>query len=666
MVKGITVPDKNQNTPAEESTPLERRLDELMAASKGQESADDKTPAAGKAQPASAPDLPAAEVPPETESAGAGKTISVTREASPAEHVAVTPQASAEPLSPVDDDTVDPLVDDIVSHEGDELLAAKDAEIAKAFSTERPGFKDRLVELMRRWWDNRWARYGTLATLFVAIVTAGIVPDSRYFVLNTAGVRASASLTVLDSTNDLPLKNVAVTVPGQTARTNPDGVVRLHGLKLGPQPVTIERLGFAKVTRTVTFGLGSNPLGDIELQAVGTQFTFQLSDYLSGRPVKNAEISYGDDVSAQSDDKGLVVLTIGKLTDQNFDVSVRAGDYRSEKLSIEPTRTAVTKLAMVVDRKQVFVSKQSGKYDVYKTDIDGRNKQVLLAGTGIENERLALVADPTGKKAALVSTRENKRNQDGFLLQTLTIIDIEDGEVLTLDNSERIQLVGWVKDRLVYVKVKAGTSGGNPERHQLISYNINTSARLQLAAANYFTDVMIARGTVYYAASNNYQGGQSQFVSIGPDNSGRQVLVNEAVWNIARSSYDDLSLSGNDKWYAYKLGDTSAKKLATPPGNNEETRFYLDASDGGQSLWTDTRDGKGVLLMYDPAIKKDKTLATQSGLAYPLRWLSNRTVVYRIATPQETADYVLSLDGGAPKKIADVTNAAGLGAWFYY
>lgn len=575
-------------------------------------------------------------------------------------------KAAAEAKSVVEDATIDPLVDAIVSDESNELLAAKDAEIAKAFDTESRSFKDRLANVVSAWWHNRWARYGTLTVLVVGMVAAGVVPDSRYFVLNTAGVRASASVTILDSTNNLPLKNVVVTVPGQTARTNQDGVVRLSDLRLGPQVLTVERLGFAKVHRTVTFGLGSNPLGDIGLQAIGTQFTFLLTDYLSGKAVKNAEISYGDDVSAQSDDNGEVVLTIGKIGEQNLDIEVKAGGYRSEKLSIEPTRTAATRLSMVVDRKQVFVSKQSGKYDLYKIDVDGKNKQLLLAGTGIENERLALVTDPAGKKVAFVSSRENKRNQDGFLLQTLTIIDTEDGEVLTLDHSERIQLVGWVKDRLVYVKIKAGTSAGNPERHQLVSYNITTSARLQLAAANYFSDVMIAKGTVYYAATNNYQGGQSQFVSISPDNTAKQVLVNETVWNISRSTYDDLSLSGNDKWYAYKLGDTVAKKLAAPPGNSEETRFYLDASDSGHALWTETRDGKGVLLMYDPSTKKDKVLATQSGLTYPLRWLDGRTVVYRIATPGETADYALSIDGGTPRKIADVTNAAGLGTWFYY
>lgn len=653
----------NKNTNSEEVHPLERRIDELMAARDGQ------APDAAKTQPATAPGLP------DTDESAVSH-MSTPQEAAPADKGDIaavdspknSTNAAETPTLPsaVEDTSLDPLVDDIVSREGDELLAAKDAALGRAFTPNKPSIKDRIADAFSRWWDNKPARYGTLAGLMVIVVTLGVIPGSRYYLLNSAGVRATASVTILDSTNDLPLKNVVVGVPGQVARTNQDGVARFKGLKLGSQPLSIERLGFAKVERTVTLGLGSNPLGDVELRAVGTQFKFQLTDYLSGRPIKNAEISYGDDVSAQSDDKGEVILTIGKLSDRNLGLDITAGGYRSEKLTIEPTKTAVTKLTLVINRKQVFISKQRGKYDVYKVDIDGKNKQVLLAGTGIENERLALVTDPTGKKAALVSTRENKRNQDGYVLQTLTIIDIDDGDALTLDHSERIQLVGWVKDRLVYVRVKAGTSAGNPERQQLLSYNITTSAQTQLAGANSFTDVMIAKNSVYYAALNNYQGGQSQFAVVGADNTGKQVLTTDAVWNIARSSYDELNLTGNEKWFTYKLGDASAKKLATPPGNSTETRFYLDGLDGSNALWTDTRDGKGVLLLYDPATKSDKTLLTQSGLTYPLRWLDNRTVIYRIVTPQETADYVLSIDGGAARKIADVTNAAGLGTWFYY
>jgi hypothetical protein len=566
----------------------------------------------------------------------------------------------------VDDPAVDPLVDDIVSKEGDNLLEAQDAEIAQAFDNHPLTLRERIRGFFSRWWQNKWARYLTLLALVALLLTIGVVPGSRYFVLNTAGVRAASSLSVHDRTTDLPLKNVTVTVGDQTGQTDQDGVVRLKGLRLGTQQLTIQQLGFAKVNRAVTLGLGSNPLGEVEMTAVGAQYKFKLTDYVSGKPIRDAEAISGE-ANARSDEKGEIVLTVGELDSARIEINISANGYRTEKLSINTATTAVTTLNMASKRKEVFVSKQSGKFDVYKVDIDGKNKQLLLAATGNERAQMSLVPHPTSEKVALVSSRDTKRNQEGYLLDTLTLIDTTDGSTLTLEHSERVQVVGWVKDRLVYIKVKAGTSAGNAEREQLMSYDPESTARLQLASANYFTDVVLAKGSLYYANTNYSTPGQAQFAKINADNTGKQTLLSASVWNILRNSYDELNLAAGADWYAYKLGDTTAKKNAGPPANQNETRYYLDAPDGKRSLWTDVRDGKGVLLVYDAATKKDKTLATQSGLTFPLRWLDSRTAVYRVVTPAETASYVVSLDGGAPKKIVDMTNVtsmSGQGRWY--
>ena len=80
----------------------------------------------------------------------------------------------------------------------------------------------------------------------------------------------------------------------------------------------------------------------------------------------------------------------------------------------------------------------------------------------------------------------------------------------------------------------------------------------------------------------------------------------------------------------------------------------------------DQRDGKGVLLDYDVTNKTEKTLKTASGLNTPIRWVSSNTLVYRVHTNQETADYVLNIDGGEARKIKDVYNSSGIDQWYYY
>ena len=82
--------------------------------------------------------------------------------------------------------------------------------------------------------------------------------------------------------------------------------------------------------------------------------------------------------------------------------------------------------------------------------------------------------------------------------------------------------------------------------------------------------------------------------------------------------------------------------------------------DKKNSLWVDDRDGKSVLLSYDTLARTDKALKTQSGITTSVKWLSNNTVLYRVHTDQETADYVISTDGGDAKKVTDVTNTINI------
>ncbi len=85
-----------------------------------------------------------------------------------------------------------------------------------------------------------------------------------------------------------------------------------------------------------------------------------------------------------------------------------------------------------------------------------------------------------------------------------------------------------------------------------------------------------------------------------------------------------------------------------------------------KALWVDQRDGKGVLLAYNTETKEDTALLTLGGLKQPVRWLNETTVMYRVKTEQESADYVLSTLGGEPRKIQDVTDTNTVDRWFYF
>lgn len=558
-------------------------------------------------------------------------------------------------------------VDDITATEADEMLKHDDEKIAAAFSDNRPrSFGRKLADFFRDLWENPKKRKIVIISSVVLIAVLVIVPHSRYFILNTAGVRSSASVKVLDESTGQPLKNVTVVIGKSEVKTDDSGVAKLEHLKLGSSQLTIKKRAFAESSQGVTIGWGSNPMGERKLKPVGVQYSFDVKDFLSTKPVEKAEAVSGE-YSAFSDQNGRVVLTIDQPGEEVINITIKANGYREEPVDQAAENKSVQAVALVPDRKHVFVSKRSGKYDVYKVDVDGKNEQLVLSGTGLEREDITLVAHPDKNMAALVSTRDNMRNKDGFLLSTLTLIDLSSDDVSTstITKSERVQIVGWSGDQLVYVKIADGASAANPDRHRLVTYNISTGQSKEIAKTNYFNDVLMAGDDIYFAPSGVYQNEPVGFYKANSKGENQKTIYDQEVWNIFRTDYNKIAFSVQNKWYEMSLNDTRVLAMSGPPAV-QLTRVYIDAPDKKHSLWVDQRDGKGALLAYDTESREDKIIKTQSGLTYPLRWLNDSTIVYRINSEQETADYVVSLNGGEPKKIKDVTNTGGIDRWYYY
>jgi hypothetical protein len=563
-----------------------------------------------------------------------------------------------------EDETTKQAVDDITAEESDELLDAQDEKREAQTKSTEPKHPSRLKAVLSGFLHSRLLRRLVVLLVLGAAGSAAAMPATRYYALNTAGVRSSASLRVIDESTLQPLKDVKVQLGDQSAMTDGEGNAHFAKLKLGSTGLIVQKRAFAPVNETVVLGWGSNPLGSRNIKPVGSQYTFTVTDYLSGKPLSKVAATSGD-ADARADEKGQIKLTLDHSGDPTVPVTLSLAGYRDEKITLDLASKQSIAVKMVPGRKAVFISKRSGTFDVYKVDVDGKNEELVLKGTGNERDDLVLLPHPTDEMVALVSTRENKRNADGYLLSTLTIINLSDNSTQTIAQSEQIKLANWIDRRLVYVQVAAGSSAESATRQRLMSYDYVVKDNRQLAAGNYFNDVITAGSRVYYAPSSSLQPNGASLFRMKPDGGSKQTLLPQETWNIFRTAYDKLVLSVPGTWYEYTLDAATPVKLEGQPASLV-SRVYVDSPDGKNSLWVDTRDGKGVLLMYDVNAKSDKILRTQSGLKNPVRWLNDRTVVYRINTDQETADYAMSLDGGDPVKIRDVTNTGGIDKWYYY
>lgn len=566
-------------------------------------------------------------------------------------------------FSPTTEETADLEGETI---EGEELLAAVDQRIEQSIAEHAPKSTiQKLKDFFVRWWQNRKMRYATLGVSVLLLCLLFAIPLSRYFILNNVGVRASATLTVRDQSTSQPLKNVQVKLANQTGVTDADGKVTLSHLTLGRSKMVIQKRAFAEQTKTITVGWGSNPLGGLELTPIGTQYSYVLTDWLSGKPVAKAQATSGE-FDAVSDEEGKLVLTVDAGKDSPSTAKIKADHYRAETVTLDPGHKEAKSVLLVSDRKQPFVSKRSGKYDLYTIDVDGKNEALILKGTGYEQPSIGLITHPTDEVAALVSTRENVRNKDGFLLSTLTLVDLSDNSTTTVAQSERLQILGWNGSRLVFAQVIAGASGNNPKRQRLFAYDYKTQDKKELASSNSFNDLMMVGGDIYLAPSTAFSpGATGALLKIRSDGSNQQTILNKEVWNIFRTDFNKLDLAVGQEWYSHIIGESKAIKQTSAP-TNIQSRSYVDSPNAKQSLWIEERDGKGTLLLYDIFQKSDKVLKSQSGLSGPVRWLDDHTLVYRIHNTNETADYVLSIDGGDAKKIRDVTHTEGVDRWYYY
>lgn len=615
---------------------------------------------------ASAPLLPGNELPDIAKAAGKPSPPSLPKEKEP-----FAEKEEADPIKDeigLEDKSTGNLVDEIIEEESDRLLAIDDAkaELSKGgLAFKKKSLPSKVKAALSAFWNNKLARNLTFGGIVLLLGITFVVPSSRYFTLNLVGVRASTSMKIVDGKTNQPLKNVEVTVSGVVAKSDKDGQVELKQIKLGRQALVAKKPAFADLNQKMTFGWGSNPIGEISLTAVGSRYTFVVEDFLSAKPLDAEAIS--GEYSARADKKGEIVLAVNDENQDFIEIDIVADNYRTETKKLAIGTKEIQKLKLVPSKKHAFVSKRSGKYDLFKIDADGQNEELVLKATGKESEDKTVVLTHKSKNiAAFVTTRGEKYNADGFALSSLLVIDLDTNQAVKAAESERIQLIDFTDEHLLFVKIKAGESAASPNRHQLISYNIASSSEKNLHSTNYFNDVMSAKGLVYFSPAEYQANGVIGFYQVQPDGNAKKQIYGEEVWNLFRVSYNIIAASVGQKWYEYDISTGQFNKQAGAPAVLK-SRVYVDAPKNSHSAWVDERDGKGVLLLRSEGEQnEDKVLYSQAGLKNPIQWLDDDHIVYRISTNSETADYVISVSGGQPKKIVNVTNIAGIDRWYYY
>lgn len=557
-----------------------------------------------------------------------------------------------EKLADPEDPAIDEAVDDILRTDAIEALPSE----ANTPTNPEPTLWERMKDANNEWWSDPKKRYGSIGAGVILLAVLFAVPSVRAAFLNTFGVRSKVILKVVDKSTSLPLENVVIELDGQTKKTGESGSVKITGVHIGPQELKIHKLGFGDYKKSFTMTTRIVDFGEIEMKPTGVQVRFELTDYLSGKPIQGAEVSSGESTT-KSDNKGRVLLTLEPSQSVNYRSKIVAKGYRTEVLTRSIESKETVRIALVPASPEVFISKKSGKYSVYSIDIDGKNEREILPGTGLENASIELATNESGTHTAVSSTRENKRNKDGYLLSTLSLVDVDKGQSEIIEQAESLQLVGWRGKYLVYIETVAGASAANPNRQKIIAYSVEDNDKVQLASANYFSQSFLAGDTLYYSVASTDGAAKDTFVGIRVDGTARRAYSGEDIWALIRIDYSSVLLQTPNKWMSYTVGATKLDSGAPPP--NYDSRVFVDSRDAKRSLWVDSRDSSGVLMLRDVDSGEDKEIASMRGLESAVRWLNDDVVIFRVVTYGEAADYALSLQGGEPKKLAEVSVSNG-------
>jgi hypothetical protein len=110
---------------------------------------------------------------------------------------------------------------------------------------------------------------------------------------------------------------------------------------------------------------------------------------------------------------------------------------------------------------------------------------------------------------------------------------------------------------------------------------------------------------------------------------------------------------GDGTWHGYNV-NTSQSAVASAPADLRRAILATVSGDGQNRLVVTTVDGKPAIRVRSVATGEEKLLYSAAGIRGPIHFVGD-TVVFRMADGNQTADFAVSLSGGAPKKISDVT-----------
>jgi len=255
-------------------------------------------------------------------------------------------------------------------------------EIPAAAADKRWKPADFLKQLGGRYWAKKL--FTIPATILVILGVLAAVPFTRYTLLGFA-LKEDVTVTVVDSKTNTPVSKATVVLDGHSTITGVAGRATLHA-RVGYRMLHVDKKYYQSYgqSRLVSFNKADNAI-TVKIVALGRLVPVTVLNKLTGKPVAGATVkALNADAVTAADGTATVALPADAALPQ---VSVSLAGYNTYvgTVTVTDQKVAANTFSVTPTGKLYFLSNLSGKIDVVKTDLDGSNRQTILAGTGNES-----------------------------------------------------------------------------------------------------------------------------------------------------------------------------------------------------------------------------------------------------------------------------------------
>jgi len=522
------------------------------------------------------------------------------------------------------------------------------------------------------WRKKKWTLPVTVLVILVALV---LIPVTRFILVGWFW-QEKIIVTVYDSQNHSRVTQATVKIDGKSVQTDSNGQAKIGSVHVGNRSLSIEKKYYKAANTDVAVDVFANGKNyDASLQATGRLNKITVTNRITGDAVEGALIDAGEGNQARTDKTGSANVII-PAEKQSLAVTIGADSYNKISAIIRQGKANTQQL--VPSGKMYFLSKASGKIDVVKANYDGTDRQVIVTGTGQEDDNdTSLLASRDWKYLTLKAKREASKPSALYLISTA------DGSMTVMDQGDAsFSLVGWSGHRLLYTvnrnsvqywqAKKAALKSINAENKQLATLDetAGTDDRYNGAFESFSNFYILDNQITYvkrWSPMNSYftnalSGKQTVITSIAPDGANKKTLkafpaeqqpiINAALYK-PQEVYYSVNI-GSAPAQFYELEDGNLKGM--PSDDSAFTRQYptfLISPDGAKTFWSESRDGKNTLFIGGKNAENEKQLAAKSEFT-PYGWMTEDYLLMQKGNSELFITTKSQIEKGAePLKISD-------------